>query len=146
MKQRTPLMICLLMAASSLLAVRQQEFISPNDVRKKTKLKKFGTIMYSDEKIFNQTGSRTKEYVETSGFRVQLASSQTLKDVLDVKEKADSMFDTPVYIDFESPNYKLRIGNFLSNTDALNFQENLRKKGFRDAWVVPSKIVVPKQR
>ena len=45
-----------------------------------------------------------------------------------------------IYIIFELPNYKLRVGNFLNRKEAENFQKKIVRLGYRTAWVVPTMI------
>lgn len=123
----------------------QQEFLHPSKVRKKYKLKEFQTILFSEEEVFKQDPSRLeKEFVETSGYRIQLISTQNLAEAISVKAGADSTCSVPVYVDFEPPNYKVRIGNYITNEEAMNMQNTMQRQGFKNAWVVPSKIVVVK--
>jgi hypothetical protein len=125
--------------------VTQQEFLNPSKVRKKYKLKEFQTILYADDEVFKDDPSKlNKEFVETSGYRIQLISTQNLAEAISVKAKADSLYSMPVYVDFEPPNYKVRIGNYETNEEAMSMQNAMQNHGFKNAWVVPSKIVVAK--
>ena len=45
-----------------------------------------------------------------------------------------------IYIIFELPNYKLRVGNFLNRKEAESFQKKIVRLGYRTAWVVPTMI------
>jgi hypothetical protein len=46
-----------------------------------------------------------------------------------------------IYTVYESPAFKIRIGDFVNRADANSFVGILAKKGFRDGWVVPDKII-----
>ena len=48
--------------------------------------------------------------------------------------------DKKIYIIFELPNYKLRVGNFLNRKEAESFQKKIVRLGYRTAWVVPTMI------
>ena len=123
----------------------QQEFLHPSKVRKKYKLKDFQTILYAEDEVFKQDPSKLeKEFIETSGYRIQLISTQNLAEAISVKARADSTCSVPVYVDFEPPNYKVRIGNYITNEEAMIMQNGMQGQGFDNAWVVPSKIVVVK--
>jgi SPOR domain len=123
----------------------QQEFLHPSKVRKKYKIKEFSTILYSDDEVFKEDPSlQNKEFIETSGFRIQLISTQNLSEAITVKAQADSLYTMPVYVDFEPPNYKVRIGNYITNEEAQSMQIRMKDQGFKYAWVVPSKIIVAK--
>ena len=45
-----------------------------------------------------------------------------------------------IYIIFELPNYKLRVGNFVNRKEAESFQKKIVRLGYRTAWVVPTMI------
>lgn len=125
--------------------VFQQEFLDPSEVRGGYRLKDFRTIMAGDEKVFEINKSLTeREYIESNGYRIQLISTQDRNEAIKVKEDASERYNLPVYIDFEPPNYKVRIGNYASNEEAQRVQESMRRQGFKFAWVVPSKIIIPK--
>ena len=137
----------LCMSAGLLLRgqVTQQEFLPPEQVRIPYDLRQIRSIRYSDEKVYTEDpGLREREYIETSGYRIQLIASQDLKEALAVKEQADSLFDLPVYIDFESPNYKVRIGNYEYREAAERDQKRMQQRGFTHAWVVPGNIIIVK--
>ena len=138
--------LIILMFVSMLFAQAvQQEFLHPSKVRKKYKFKEFETILYADDEVFKDDPSKMdKQFIETSGYRIQLISTQNLAEAITAKAKADSTVSVPVYVDFEPPNYKVRIGNYITNEEAMNVQLLMQKQGFKNAWVVPSKIVVVK--
>jgi cell division septation protein DedD len=47
---------------------------------------------------------------------------------------------TPVYVEFVSPFYKVRIGDFAARADAEQALERIRQAGYRDAWLVRAAI------
>lgn len=123
----------------------QQEFLAPSKVRKPYKHKEFKSILFSDDEVFvANPGQLSKEFIEKSGYRIQLISTPNLAEAIRIKAQADSLYSIPVYVDFEPPNYKVRIGNYLTNEDAEGMQQRLQQSGFKTAWVVPSKIIVVK--
>ncbi len=123
----------------------QQEFLNPSKVRKKFKFKEFQTILYADDEVFKMDSTMSNiEYIEISGYRIQLISTQNLNEAISVKAQADSLYSMPVYVDFEPPNYKVRIGNYKNNEEAMSMQTVMQRHGFKYAWVVPSKIIVVK--
>lgn len=125
--------------------IQQQEFMSPDKVRKPYRMKDFNTILFLDDEVFKKDPAQeNKEFIEASGFRIQLISTQDLSEAIAVKALADSLYTLPVYVDFEPPNYKVRIGNYPTNEEAQVQQERMRSRGFKFAWVVPSKIIISK--
>jgi hypothetical protein len=41
---------------------------------------------------------------------------------------------------FEAPLYKLRLGNFVTKKEAEKQKANLNKKGYKNIWIVRSRI------
>ncbi|MCF7832848.1 MAG: SPOR domain-containing protein [Candidatus Marinimicrobia bacterium] len=123
----------------------QQEFLHPSKVRKNYKLKEFKTILFADDEVYKSDPEQmNKEYIESSGYRIQLISTQNLSEAITIKTQADSLYSVPVYVDFEPPNYKVRIGNYITKEEAMGIQTLMQEQGFKNAWLVPSKIVIIK--
>ena len=74
------------------------------------------------------------------GYRIQVAISQDENDLIDIKEKLELTIEEKIYIKFELPNYKLRIGNFDSRKKAEAYRNKVIQLGYRSAWVVPTLI------
>lgn len=144
--KRFAFIVLMLMLSFGLTAETiQQEFLLPSKVRKPYKHKEFKSILFSDDEVFvKDPDQMNKEFIEVSGYRIQLISTQNLAEAITIKAEADSLFSLPVYVDFEPPNYKVRIGNYSTNEEAISMQYKLQQRGFKFAWVVPSKIIVVK--
>ena len=74
------------------------------------------------------------------GYRIQVAISQKENDLIDIKEQLELIIKEKIYIKFELPNYKLRIGNFDSRKKAEVYRNKVIQLGYRSAWVVPTLI------
>lgn len=145
MKKNNTAFVFFIMASGLGAQVFQQEFLDPSEVRSGYNLKDFRTILADDKNVFEiNPKSYEREYIESSGYRIQLISTQDRQEAMEIKKQADERYELPVYIDFEPPNYKVRIGNYTSNEEAMRVQETMRLQGFKFAWVVPSKIIIPK--
>jgi len=70
-----------------------------------------------------------------SGFRVNLMSGKNEAAINEEKKKAMFKFQYDVYVVFESPYYKIRLGDFLSYEEAALVQEQVRRRGFVDAFI-----------
>ena len=46
----------------------------------------------------------------------------------------------PLYLVFDAPLYKIRYGNYVTKNEAEIEKNNLKKKGYKTAWVVKSRI------
>ena len=95
----------------------------------------------STENVENKEG--TAATVEISGFRVQIFATSEEHEARSIEEEALLTFTVPVYLTFDPPNYKIRIGNCRTREEATAIKKTANKKGYRDAWVVPSKVIVP---
>jgi hypothetical protein len=76
------------------------------------------------------------------GFRIQVFSSSgvdeatLMKDVVTKKFIGDS-----VYVVYDAPVYKVRVGDFVNRYEANQRLPEFTEKGYRDAWIVPDRIV-----
>ena len=76
----------------------------------------------------------------TEGYRVQVLATRYF-------ERADSFaiimkntVSDSVYVDFETPNYKVRIGDFIERESAESLQQDLVQMGYNSAWILRSRI------
>lgn len=82
----------------------------------------------------------------TSGFRVQvltttkLDSANFVKNLLQTLLNSSSFQSQKVYIIYEPPNYKVRVGDFERLQDASLMRKFLMENGFNYAWIVNDKI------
>jgi hypothetical protein len=76
----------------------------------------------------------------SEGYRVQVLATRYF-------ERADSLavimkffFSDSVYVDFEAPNYKVRIGDFTDRDSAESLQQELVQMGYNSAWILRARI------
>jgi hypothetical protein len=77
---------------------------------------------------------------QVSGYRVQIFAGANEQSARTVEEKARFEFTTPVYLTYDPPNYKIRLGDFTDRNEADKVRREARRKGYRGAWVVPDQI------
>lgn len=76
------------------------------------------------------------------GFRVQVLFTQDFDQANQVKEEVDRQIpDEWVYIVYDSPYYKVRVGNYTEKGLANPMIRQLHKLGYKDAWVVPDYVL-----
>ena len=76
----------------------------------------------------------------TSGFRVQIFSSSTLDSAENAQMQARvQLARNDVFIDFEPPYFKVRVGNFQTRNNAEKLLEEVTKKGYETAFIVQTK-------
>jgi hypothetical protein len=74
--------------------------------------------------------------LNNQAYRVQLFTSRVYGDARQASRVAEEIFDQPVFVDYEVPNYKVRVGSFADRDGAEAYQQQARTAGYRNAWVV----------
>ena len=76
----------------------------------------------------------------SEGYRVQVLATRYF-------ERADSLavimkntVRDSVYVDFEAPNYKVRVGDFIDRNSAESLQQDLVQMGYNSAWILRTRI------
>ena len=88
------------------------------------------------------TPSTPTETELVTGFRVQVSFTDNIEQANKIKDDLSSLLaNQPVYVVFESPYYKVRVGDFLSRPDANITLKTLIDRGYKDAWIVPDKVM-----
>lgn len=97
--------------------------------------------------VINSEGSKNdKETITDStffsveGFRIQLLATQDRFNAEKFKSELEKIYKNKIYIIFEAPNYKVRVGDFINRKSAEEMWQNLSKKGYTTAWIIRSKI------
>lgn len=96
--------------------------------------------------IFQPDSSRISESARNAGFRIQLVSTQDVRQVEELRRKFNQWifeevdeYDAQSYIIFRQPFFRLHVGNFRSRAEAIEFN-NIVKRKFPEAWVVHDQI------
>ena len=90
-----------------------------------------------DARKTDSTGAQMEVY------RVQLFMSRLIGEAGREKAIAEEIFTLPVYLDYEVPYYKIRIGDFATREEAESVLPAVQGMGFNEAWVAR---VAPKIR
>ncbi len=78
----------------------------------------------------------------TAGFRVQVLLTQDIDRAGATRDTlATEIPDEWVYLTFDLPYYKVRVGNYLDRESAGRSVQRLVALGYADAWVVPDKVL-----
>lgn len=77
------------------------------------------------------------------GYRIQVLSTPE-KVIVDSARffLIETYPELPVYISYEVPTYRVRVGDFLSKAEASSWLEILRRH-FREAFIMPDQIYKP---
>jgi hypothetical protein len=93
--------------------------------------------------IFTPPSQDTVEAQEeiVQGFRIQLFSSSDFEDASQFKiSLQDRSVSDSVYIVFDPPVYKVRVGDYSTRYEANQRLLYYIDLGYRDAWVVPDRV------
>ncbi len=82
---------------------------------------------------------------EANGFRVQIIATQDYEKATLLEEEAKNQFSIlnhKVYLIFEAPLYKIRMGDFINRSDADELKTEAKSYGYREAFIVRTKIII----
>ncbi len=77
-------------------------------------------------------------------YRVQLFTSKLYGEARRALAVAQEIFDRPVFLDYEVPYFKVRVGSFSDRDEAESYQQRAREAGYPEAWVVMVNVGVMK--
>lgn len=109
--------------------------------------KQFNPSVYDiRELVFPHRFFPDKNEEAISGFRVQVLvtnsfdSANTVKNLVQSLLSSSSFQTQKVYIIYEPPNYKIRVGDFEHLQEASILRKFLIENGFKYAWIVNDRI------
>ena len=76
------------------------------------------------------------------GYRVQVFASKGVDAARQVEAEVMELFPGIVYLSYDPPNYKVRIGNCSTRKEANEIRREAIRYGYKDAWVVRDNIIV----
>jgi hypothetical protein len=79
----------------------------------------------------------------TPGWRVQVFASPSMSAAETEAEVARQKFSEPVYLEYEPPYYKVRVGDFLTKDAAKSLSNRAKSQGYDGAWIVETMVVRP---
>ena len=108
----------------------QTAFVEVTDLRQDSSL----TVVSPEPEEIDSLGGQA--------FRVQLFTSKVYGDARAASVVAEEIFDRPVFLDYEVPYFKVRVGNFGDREKAEEYLLRAKSAGYPDAWVVAVNIRV----
>lgn len=91
--------------------------------------------------IFSQKEDTESASEAITGYRVQICAVSDEEKARQVQREAILKFPTEeVYLIYDTPYYKVRVGNCTTRLEADQLQLFATQNGFEDAWVVRTKI------
>jgi len=95
----------------------------------------------NSKKLSNQDStSLDSSSIIVEGFRVQLFATRDRFNAEKFQIDLGKIYDKKIYVIFEAPNYKVRIGNFIDRNRAEKVRSEFSKKGYPSAWIIRTKI------
>ena len=93
----------------------------------------------SQNLITNKVSIDSTQFI-IEGYRVQILATKQLVNAERLQKDLSSILNQKIYIVFEAPNYKVRVGNFIDRSKAENFRKNLIKEGYQSSWIIRTRI------
>jgi len=75
------------------------------------------------------------------GYRVQVFSSLQQDESEQAAQKVREKIDEKVYVEFDPPYYKVRVGNCKSSDEAEELLNKLKRLGYPEAWIVRARVI-----
>ena len=124
-----------------LFTQEQDEFVDPKkiiDVKPKWPI----VINPGDDKIelelYNDFNDTSVVIVE--GYRVQIFVTRYTQSADSIQALLAENIEEDIYITFEVPYYKIRVGNCIDRKQAEKLQTKLKSHGYPSAWIVRTRI------
>lgn len=74
--------------------------------------------------------------LNSQAYRVQILTTKVYGEASAARRVAEEIFDRAVFMDYEVPYFKLRVGNFSDRYEAESYQTRAKAAGYANAWVV----------
>ncbi|MCD6594183.1 SPOR domain-containing protein [bacterium] len=91
------------------------------------------------------TSANSSEYSSSQysgwGYRIQVFSSLQQDESEELARKVREKIDAKVYVEFDPPYYKVRVGNCKDSGEAEELIRKLKNLGYSDAWIVRARII-----
>lgn len=106
------------------------------------------TIVTSDRSSAYTAGAMSEDVpldfdsVNSQAFRIQILTSKVFGKAQKAVKVAEEIFDRPVYLDYEVPYFKVRVGSFYDRDQAEDYMMRARAAGYKEAWIVVTNVEV----
>jgi len=91
-----------------------------------------------------KVGNGEPASASSNGYRIQIFSGSDRKEAYSVQSKFQNKFpDTHTYLSYRDPNFKVKVGDFRSRSEAEKMIEEM-KPAFGGLFIIPEKINLPK--
>lgn len=80
------------------------------------------------------------------GYRIQILQTENAREARDAQKEAIFRLDADAYLSYNSPYYKVRIGDFATRHEAEDFMRIVMTRGYPGAWIVRTRINADKAK
>ena len=94
----------------------------------------------NSQNLFNDKVSIDSTQIVIEGYRVQILATKQLAKAEKLQKDLSSFLSYKIYIVFEAPNYKVRVGNFIDRNKAEIFRQYIIKEGYQSSWIIRTRI------
>jgi hypothetical protein len=121
-----------------------ERYPSPGDISGRAVIIGTEAGSQADDSLSREAGMvpQPTDSVNSQAYRVQVFTSLVYGEAKQAARVAEEIFDQPVYIDYEVPNYKVRVGSWADRDTAERYQQKAREAGYGNAWVVMVKVSI----
>ncbi|MGD9898570.1 MAG: SPOR domain-containing protein [Calditrichaceae bacterium] len=108
-----------------------------------------GDVKAGTDKDTGLNRTAMEPVVEVDGFRVQILATKNIETATLVQQEATDQFGVlkfQTYLTFEAPLYKVRVGNAIDRIDAERIRDIAKDYGYKEAFIVRSKVLVPEEQ
>jgi hypothetical protein len=95
--------------------------------------------LYDMEQPNNGT-TTTPTGATVPGYRVQIFASSTNEGAEKIASEARFKFTERVYVEYDAPYYKVRVGDYKNRSDAEILKQKAINVGYSDAWIVQTEV------
>ena len=93
-----------------------------------------------DTKELKLVGNSDSSQMIIEGFRVQVLATSSQENADRLRYELAIEYGKDIYIVFDAPNYKVRIGNFIDRRLAEKLRLELINKGYPSSWIIRTRI------
>jgi len=93
-----------------------------------------------DTKELKLVGNSDSSQIIIEGFRVQVLATSSQENAERLRYELAIEYGKDIYIIFDAPNYKVRIGNFIDRRLAEKLRLELINKGYPSSWIIRTRI------
>lgn len=93
-----------------------------------------------DTKELKLVGNSDSSQIIIEGFRVQVLATSSQENADRLRYELAIEYGQDIYIVFDAPNYKVRIGNFIDRRLAEKLRLELINKGYPSSWIIRTRI------